>query len=140
MKKKSTKPHQLLQLKPFFLAPKPSKKNVFTKFVSILKHRLGNFLKKSSKESPSLATTLEDDPDNIMGHFAKFQEDLQDLMRESKEMNNFIHSHSIRILDSGGQPQFHELVSILLPGITGIISVFKLSELLALHGEVVWGI
>ena len=25
-----------------------------------------------------------------------------------------------------------------MPGITGIISVFKLSELLALHGEVVW--
>ena len=123
-------------------ATKSSKTSAFTKFVSFLHSKL---MKKSPQETdssepsvPSLATTLEDDPDNIMGHFAKFQEDLKKEMLESKEVRDFILSHSIHILDSGGQPHFHELVSILLPGITGIISVFKLSQLLSLHGEVVW--
>ena len=46
--------------------------------------------------------------------------------------------YSIRLLDSGGQPQFHEVVSIVLPAVTGIISVFKLSERLDAHGEVVF--
>ena len=119
----------------FLAAPKTHKSNVFSKFMSFLRSGLGKLMKKSS---PSLATTLKDDPDNIMGHFATFQEDLKKLMHGSKEVRDLIFSHSIRILDSGGQPQFHELVSILLPGITGIISVFKLSQLLSLHGEVVW--
>ena len=119
----------------FLAAPKTLKSKAFSKFMSFLRSGLGILTKKSS---PSLTTTLKDDPDNIMGHFAKFQEDLKKEMLESKEVRDFILSHSIRILDSGGQPQFHELVSILLPGITGIISVFKLSQLLSLHGEVVW--
>ena len=123
-------------------ATKSSKTSAFTKFVSFLHSGMAKFMKKSPQETepsvPSLATTLEDDPDNIMGHFAKFQEDLKKEMLESKEVRDFILSHSIHILDSGGQPHFHELVSILLPGITGIISVFKLSQLLSLHGEVVW--
>ena len=121
----------------FLAAPKTPKIKAFSKFKSFLRSGLGILMKKSSP-SPSLTTTLKDDPDNIMGHFAKFQEDLKKEMLESKEVRDFILSHSIRILDSGGQPQFHELVSILLPGITGIISVFKLSQLLSLHGEVVW--
>ena len=119
----------------FLAVPKTPKSKAFSKFKSFLRSGLGILMKKPS---PSLTTTLKDDPDNIMGHFAKFQEDLQKEMLESKEVRDFIVSHSIRILDSGGQPQFHELVSILLPGITGIISVFKLSQLLSLHGEVVW--
>ena len=40
------------------------------------------------------------------------------------------------MFDSGGQPHFHELISIFIRGLTGIISVFKLSECLAVHGEV----
>ena len=126
-------------------ATKSSKTSAFTKFVTFLQSGMAKFMKKSPQETdssepsvPSLATTLEDDPDNIMGHFATFQEELKELMHESKELRDFILSHSIHILDSGGQPQFHELISILLPGITGIISVFKLSHLLSLHGEVVW--
>ena len=109
-------------------ATKSSKTSAFTKFVSFLQSGMAKFMKKSPQETdssepsvPSLATTLEDDPDNIMGHFATFQEELKKLMHESKEVRDFILSHSIHILDSGGQPQFHELVSILLPGITGII-------------------
>ena len=119
----------------FLATPKTPKSNVFSKFMSFLRSGLGILMKKSS---PSLATTLKDDPDNIVGHFAEFQEELKKLMLGSKEVRDFILSHSIRILDSGGQPQFHELVSILLPGITGIISAFKLSQLISLHGEVVW--
>ena len=42
------------------------------------------------------------------------------------------------MVDSGGQPQFHEVVSIILPAVTGIVSVFKLSESLDVHGEVVF--
>ena len=121
--------------KAFLAAPKTPKSKAFSKFKSFLRSGLDILMKKPS---PFLTTTLKDDPDNIMGHFAKFQEDLKKEMLESKEVRDFILSHSIHILDSGGQPQFHELVSILLPGITGIISVFKLSQLLSLHGEVVW--
>ena len=121
----------------FLTEPKPvakhPKKNAFTKLWSGLK----KFAKKS-KIIPSLSTYLEDDPDNIMEHFEKFQESLKELMHESEEMDDFIQSHSIRILDSGGQPQFHELASIILPGITGITAVVKLSELLSARGEVAW--
>ena len=114
----------------FLAAPKTPKSKAFSKFKSLLRSGLGILMKKPS---PSLTTTLKDDPDNIMGHFATFQEDLKKEMLESKEVRDFILSHSIRIQDSGGQPHFHEPVS---PGITGIISVFKLSQLLSLHGEV----
>ena len=125
-------------------APKSSKK-AFSRLASLFSSGVSKFLKKSPQTSvtpessaPSLITTLEDDPDNIMEHFEKFQEGLKELMRESEEMDDFIQSHSIRILDSGGQPQFHELASILLPGITGITAVVKLSELLSARGEVAW--
>ena len=92
--------------------------------------------KLSSVFKKSLTTSLGDDPDNIEGIFDSFQQGLHDFIRESWDANDVLFAHSIRILDSGGQPQFHELVSIFLPGITGIISVFKLSEYLAVHGEV----
>ena len=124
-------------------APKSSKK-AFSRLASLFSSGVSKFLKKSPQTSvtqesaPSLVTTLEDDPDNIMEHFQKFQESLKELMRESEEMDDFIQSHSIRILDSGGQPQFHELASILLPGITGMTAVVKLSELLSARGEVAW--
>ena len=45
-------------------------------------------------------------------------------------------SHSIRIIDSGGQPQFHDLLSIFIPELSGLVSVFKLCEPLAVRGEV----
>ena len=125
-----------------------SSKKVFSRLASLLSSAVSKLLKKSPQTSvtsapsippaPSLVTTLEDDPDNIMEHFKNFQEGLKELMRESEEMDDFIQSHSIRILDSGGQPQFHELASILLPGITGMTAVVKLSELLSARGEVAW--
>ena len=128
-----------------------SSKKVFSRLASLFSSGVSKLLKKSPQTSvtpeslapsippaPSLVTTLEDDPDNIMEHFQNFQEGLKELMRESEEMDDFIQSHSIRILDSGGQPQFHELASILLPGITGITAVVKLSELLSACGEVAW--
>ena len=60
-------------------------------------------------------------------------------MCESKELNDLILYYSIRLLDSGGQPQFHEVVSIVLPTVTGIVSVLKLSVRLDVHGEVGMG-
>ena len=87
---------------------------------------------------PPLATTLEDDPDNIEGLFSRFKEGLQEIIRDPSQLQDLILYYSIRLLDSGGQPQFHEVVSILLPAVTGIISVFKLSECLNVHGEVVF--
>ena len=118
--------------KAFLAEPKPvPKKSAFRKLWSGMR-------KIAKKSNPSLVTTLKDDPDNIMEHFEKFQEDLKVLMWQSQEMNDFIQSHSIRILDSGGQPQFHELASILLPGITGMTAVVKLSEVLSARGEVAW--
>ena len=95
-------------------------------------------LMKSFKKSPklSLAATLDDDPENIEFIFKEFQFGLRNLVHHSKEANDVLFSHSIRLLDSGGQPQFHEIISIFLAGITGLVSVFKLSEFLSVHGEV----
>ena len=51
-------------------ATNSSKKNAFTKFLSFW---MSMFTKKSTEETniseTSLATTLEDDPNNIVGHF-----------------------------------------------------------------------
>ena len=134
----SQQPTATASTEAFLAVAKPSKRSAFSKLGSLFKSGLKKITKKSPKKISSLATYLEDDPDNIMEHFEKFQEDLKELMHESEEMDDFIQSHSIRILDSGGQPQFHELASILLPGITGITAVVKLSELLSARGEVAW--
>ena len=85
----------------------------------------------------SLTTSLEIDTDNIQGLFSKFLQDLQEKVRNAKDTNEVLLSHSIRIVDSGGQPQFHELIAIFLAHISGFISVFKLNEALSEHGEVV---
>ena len=116
---------------------RPSKKVDISALASRFVSSLSKAFKKSTKSTKySLATTLGDDPDNIRGLFAEFQEGLHDLVRESKGSNELLLSHSIHMFDSGGQPNFHELISIFIRGLTGIISVFKLSECLAVHGEV----
>ena len=118
-------------------AKKPSKRSNISSLASRLLSKLSKFIKKSSDApASSLELTLRDDPDNIAGLFDKFQESLHDLMRESREVHDLLLYYSIRLTDSGGQPQFHEIVSILLPGITGIMSLYKLSEEFAAHGEV----
>ena len=101
--------------------------------------KLNKFLKSSSSAEvqQSLTTTFEIDPDNIQGLFSNFLEGLQEKVRNAKDMNEVLLSHSIRIVDSGGQPQFHELIAIFLAHISGFISVFKLNESLSAHGEVV---
>ena len=107
------------------------------------------FLRKSKKErglssdvtkkeivlSEQLATTLKDDPDRIEMLVVKVQGELHSIVSGSSEL--FVY-YSIRVVDSGGQPQFHEVVSIILPAVTAIVSVFKLSEHLDVHGEVVF--
>ena len=100
--------------------------------------KLSKFFKSSSSAhvQQSLTTTLEIDPDNIQGLFSNFLEGLQEKVRNAKDMNEVLLSHSIRIVDSGGQPQFHELIAIFLAHISGFISVFKLNEALSAHGEV----
>ena len=87
---------------------------------------------------PFLVTSLGDDPDNIEGLYANFRVGLQEIMRDCSELRDLILYYSIRLLDSGGQPQFHEIASIVVPAVTGIVSVFKLSESLGVHGEVVF--
>ena len=123
----------------------PRKKHQLAKLTSRFLSGLSRIVKKSQKEVEpsvmaelSLATALEDDTDNIKGLFARFKEGLQEIMRDSNEVHDLILYYSIRLLDSGGQPQFHEVVSIVLPAVTGIVSVFKLSESLGVHGEVVF--
>ena len=103
--------------------------------ISKLMNRLRSGMKKIFSNAATLVTSLGDDPDNIESFFTQFQEGLQDLMRESG-ITEVLVSHSIRIVDSGGQPQFHDLVSIFIPELSGLISVFKLSEPLAVRGEV----
>ena len=80
------------------------------------------------------ATKLDDNFQKVLSDFLK---DLQDKVRTAEEGNDEILSYSIRMLDSGGQPQFHELIAIFLSRISGFISVFKLNEMLSEHGEVV---
>ena len=123
----------------------PRKKNQLAKLTSRFLSGLSKVVKKYQKgvepsltAELSLATTLEDDTDNIKGLFARFKEGLQEIMRDSSEVRDLILYYSIRLLDSGGQPQFHEVVSIVVPVVTGIVSVFKLSESLGAHGEVVF--
>ena len=94
--------------------------------------------KLSAMFKKSLTKSLGVDPHNIVGLFSEIQEDLHKSIRDPRDLAELLHYYSIRLLDSGGQPQFHEVASIVLPAVTGIISVFKLSEPLAVHGEVVF--
>ena len=104
----------------------------FSLMIGRLRSGMSNLFKKT------LANTLDDDPYNIEGFFTKFQEGLRELVVPlgGFGMQEVIVSHSIRIIDSGGQPQFHDLLSIFIPELSGLVSVFKLSEPLAFHGEV----
>ena len=141
------------QVEAFLASPAqepPPKKGELAKIASMLFAWVSKFVKRShqaatpegpevfAEAEPSLATTLGDDPNNIEGLFARFNERLQDIIRDPRDFAELLLYYSIRLLDSGGQPQFHEVVSIILPAVTGIISVFKLSEPLAVHGEVVF--
>ena len=128
-----------------FLAPPPPapspvpKQSKISQLTSRFFSRLSKLVKKprqASDPTPSLECMLGDDPDNIAGLFTDIQEDLHELIRESREVRDFLLAYTIHLLDSGGQPQFHELVAILLPGITGIVEVCKLSEYLAVYGKV----
>ena len=115
---------------PYLDTPK-SKKNVHYVMSKGMK-------KLSAMFKPSLTKSLGRDPDNIEGIFAKIQEELYNSIGERREGYDLILYYSIRLLDSGGQPQFHEVASIVVPAVTGIVSVFKLSEPLGVHGEVVF--
>ena len=129
------------QVEAFLASPAqepPPKKGELAKIASKLFAGLSKLVKRSHQAEPSLATTLGDDPDNIEGLFARFNKGLQDIIRDPRDLAELLLYYSIRLLDSGGQPQFHEVFSIVLPAVTGIISVFKLSEPLAVHGEVVF--
>ena len=105
--------------------------NLASRFLS----KLSKIFKKSKPEA-TLTTTLEDDPDNIESLFAEFQSNLRNLIRESKGESEALLTHSIHLVDSGGQPQFHDIISIFMPGLSGLVSVFKLSECFSAHGEV----
>ena len=85
---------------------------------------------------PSITEMLENDPDNIANIVSDFLDSLHDKVRNSSKVGELLMSHSIRLTDSGGQPQFHDLVSIFLSHISGFISVFKLSERLSDHRKV----
>ena len=105
--------------------------------ISALADSLASAVTYIFKKSPELlVTSLGDDPDNIEGVFTEFQQGLRELMLENPELKELLMSHSIRLVDSGGQPQFHDIVSIFVPELSGLISVFKLNEYLGIRGEV----
>lgn len=83
-------------------------------------------------EGAGLTTILENV--EFQEILSDFLQGLQEKVRTTKED---LLLHSIHILDSGGQPQFHELIAIFLSHISGFVSVFKLNEKLSDHGEVV---
>ena len=156
--KQSAVNEELVQEKEAFLAsrrtsspppPPPPKKGELAKKANKFFSGLSKFIRRSQQlpeasdeadlvAEPFLVTSLGDDPDNIEGLYANFREGLQEIMRDCSELCDLILYYSIRLLDSGGQPQFHEIASIVVPAVTGIVSVFKLSESLSVHGEVVF--
>ena len=87
------------------------------------------------KDLPCLTTTLKNY--EIQKVIEDFLQDLQEKIRNTTETNEGLSFHSIRILDSGGQPQFHELIAIFLSYISAFVSVFKLNENFSKYGEVV---
>ena len=153
--KQSAANEELVQEKEAFLAshrtssPPPPEKGELAKKAYKLFSGLSKFIRRSQQlpeasdeadlvAEPSLVTSLGDDPDNIEGLYANFREGLQKIMCDCSELRDLILYYSIRLLDSGGQPQFHEIASIVVPAVTSIVSVFKLSESLGVHGEVVF--
>ena len=146
--KQSAANEELVREKEAFLAtrrtssptpPPPPKKGELAKKANKFFSGLSKIVRRSQQVTePSLVTSLGDDPDNIEGLYANFREGLQEIMRDCSELRDLILYYSIRLLDSGGQPQFHEIASIVVPVVTGIVSVFKLSESLGVHGEVVF--
>ena len=131
LSKQKSKDRGSRDTKPYLDTPK-SRKNV--------PYVMSKVMKKLERKmfKPSLTKSLGCDPDNIEAIFAKIQEELYKSMSERREEDDLILYYSIRLLDSGGQPQFHEVVSNVLPAVTGIVSVFKLSESLGVNGEVVF--
>ena len=99
-------------------------------------HQLQAVMQQEVEEPASISTSLEGDPDNLSQLFSDFLDGLHNKVMSSKEVGELLMSHSIRLIDSGGQPQFLELMSIFLSHISGFISVFKLSEPLSGHGKV----
>ena len=147
--KQSAANEELVQEKEAFLAsrrtssptpppPPPPKKGELANKAYKFFSGLSKIVRRSQVTESSLVTSLGDDPDNIEGLYANFREGLQEIMRDCSELRDLILYYSIRLLDSGGQPQFHEVASIVVPAVTGIMSVFKLSESLGVHGEVVF--
>ena len=65
-----------------------------------------------------------------------FKEEMGRRVDRSQGYQNVMVTDWIQLIDSGGQPQFHELASIFVKNLSGYISVFKLSEPLSHHGEV----
>ena len=128
---------------PVCQVAKLSRKSKFS-FSSII----SRFKRKKRKKQPqalrpthkpdTLVKTLKEDPENIEGLLDRIKKELYQFMREpAQELELFLY-YSIRVVDSGGQPQFHEVLSIILRAVTGIVSVFKLSESLDVHGEMVF--
>ena len=135
--------------KPYFFPPTPSllptppqntqKSSTKTRFF-LFKLRKW-FLKKrieALEPADTLTTSLGENAKKIEAILDRIQEDLHEFMRESSDTTELFLYYSIRVVDSGGQPQFHEVVSIILQAVTGIVAVFKLSEPLDVHGEVVF--
>ena len=86
----------------------------FSKLFQIFKKSQASQPLDADEPLPSLATTLEFDPNNLKELFSDFLDSLHDDIKASQELGELLMSHSIRIIDSGGQPQFHDIVSIFL--------------------------
>ena len=67
-----------------------------------------------------------------------FQEDIGRLVDKLRRYRNLLETDWIHLVDSGGQPQFHEVMAIFYRRLSGYISVFKLSEPLSFYNRVVF--
>ena len=77
------------------------------------------------KSQPSIASSL-----------AKFEEELCKLVSSPWGNKKLLETEFIHLIDSGGQPQFHEVLPILLRGLSMFIPVCKLSDALTKRAEV----
>ena len=90
----------------------------------------------STSPEPSTEATaapLPEPTSNVSAQVSSSKQELVQLVEKSKGSKHFLELQWIHFIDSGGQPQFHEVLPAFIRNTTGTIFVMKLSERLDEH-------
>lgn len=120
-------------------APKPQNQSHLGVFVRA-KQKLVNFLRSASEtsssdaviESASLCGTGVDVDPSVFDHF-KGEDELRQIIAESSGRERISKLDFIYLIDSGGQPQFHDMLRAFIEEISACVLVIKLNERLDNH-------